>query len=84
MTSSVCPLCNGLLPLHAPCPNCGQPLTDGGRLDDYTGPYAPYRPIDDMKLTNGYPDLAEHTCIHRTYCAACGRDAVLQVKEWDS
>lgn len=84
MASYVCPLCNGIRSLDRTCSRCGGPLTDGGRLDDYLGPYSPYRPIDDLKLTNGYPDLAEHTCIHTVYCGKCGLSEPLQVKEWQA
>lgn len=79
--SYICLYCNGMRLLDQYCPQCGEPLYDGGRLDDYTGPYSPYRSIDDSKLTNGYPDLAEHLCIHQAYCGSCGYSDVLSLKE---
>lgn len=79
--SYICPYCNGMLTLNSLCPQCGEPLTDGGRLDDYSGPYSPYRQIDDLKLTNGYPDLARHQCIHQTYCGKCGNSAIMALEE---
>lgn len=77
----ICPYCNGMIALRQPCPRCAAPLTDGGRLDDYAGPYAPYRQIDDLKLTNGYPDLARQLCVHQTYCQECGYSAALPMQE---
>lgn len=80
--SFACPVCNGLRAVSRSCPQCGRPLSDGGRVDEYIGPYAPYRPIDDMKLTNGYPDLAEHACYHQLFCAECGYRSTVEIKEW--
>ena len=67
-----CPVCNGLEQLQAVCPHCGAPADDEGRLNDYLGPYAPYRDLDDVSLTNGFNDLAARQCIHVIYCQACG------------
>ncbi|MEF3307112.1 hypothetical protein [Paenibacillus sp. GYB003] len=79
--SYICLYCNGMRALDRSCPQCGEGLVDAGRLDDYSGPYSPYRPIDDSKLTNGYPDLAEHLCVHQTYCPDCGYSDVIPLKE---
>ncbi|MDF2716454.1 MAG: hypothetical protein K0R28_3379 [Paenibacillus sp.] len=79
--SYICLYCNGMLALNLLCPQCDGPLSDGGRLDDYSGPYSPYRQIDDLKLTNGYPDLAGHLCIHQTYCGKCGNSAIMALEE---
>jgi hypothetical protein len=80
--SSLCPVCNGLSSLEARCPHCGESLKDGGRADEYDGPYAPYREIDDLKRTNGYTDLANHTCVHLGQCDRCGHSAMFPVQEW--
>lgn len=79
--SHMCLYCNGMLALDSMCPQCDKPMADGGRLEDYSGPYSPYRPIDDLKLTNGYPDLALRLCIHQTYCGSCGYSAVMPIPE---
>lgn len=75
-----CPVCNGLQDLLAEC-RCGGYLTDGGRSSDYFGPYSPYRPIDDMKMTNGLPDLANHQCFHAVFCERCGFSGLVAVAE---
>lgn len=82
MPGFLCPVCNGLHSFNLRCPTCGGELTDGGRADDYLGPYSPYRPIDDMKLTNGYPDLSLHLCVHRAFCEQCGIRLDSAVEEW--
>lgn len=79
--NSICPVCNGLSGLHALCPSCGQSLVDTGRLYDYYGPYSPYRPIDDLKLTNGIADLAEHLCVHIGWCDRCQQEERVGVQE---
>ncbi|HEY0828640.1 MAG TPA: hypothetical protein VGE40_11130 [Bacilli bacterium] len=66
-----CPVCNGLQDLTVLCPKCQHQAVDHGRIDDYAGPYSPYRPIDDLKLTNGFPDLVNHQCVHVAYCKEC-------------
>ena len=77
-----CPVCNGLMTIDVGCPKCGERMADGGRIDDYLGPYSPYRPIDDLKMTNGYPDLLTHTCVHSLHCDGCGYTEPHPVKEW--
>jgi hypothetical protein len=77
-----CPVCNGLQPLTKLCPQCSRSLSDAGRADDYLGPYSPYRAADDLKLTNGFTDLVNHTCIHQLYCTGCGLTALVEVVEW--
>jgi len=80
--SSYCPVCNGLESLKQACPACARSLTDCGRLDDLTGPYAPYRQIDDLKLTNGFDDLGSHRCIHLLHCPECKSNYTAAVSEW--
>lgn len=81
MFDTICPVCNGLEQLVSVCPQCGGTTEDQGKESDYYGPYSPYRPIDDMKLTNGYYDLAQHQCMHAVYCPACGTTAIQSVNE---
>jgi hypothetical protein len=77
-----CPVCNGLLQASAGCPQCAGELSDGGRISDYFAPYSPYRPIDDMKMTDGFIDHATHECIHYMYCDQCRDSFPMAIKEW--
>ncbi len=79
--SYICPVCNGLTTLHETCSNCQHHLDDYGRLDNIWGPYSPYREIDHLKMTNGYIDVENHSCIHLASCPVCGRDHIITVKE---
>lgn len=80
--SFFCTVCNGMEALSSVCPHCGSgSASDYGRVNDYYGPYAPYRPIEDISMTNGYPDAARHECMHILYCEACGASSVLAVPE---
>jgi len=81
LAKTICPVCNGFDALAAACPRCGASAEDYGRLYDYFGPYAPYRPIDDMKMTDGYPDVAEQICLHAAFCARCAATFVAEVSE---
>ncbi|WP_421617498.1 hypothetical protein ACAF76_003790 [Brevibacillus sp. TJ4] len=79
--NDICPVCNGFSSLRAACTTCSGPLEDGGRLYDYYGDYSPYREIDDAKLTNGYPDLRLHQCLHLCWCPACESEQIVTVRE---
>lgn len=79
---SVCPVCNGLSALHADCPRCASECRDEGRLNDCFGPYSPYRPIDDIGLTNGVMDVGIHTCTHVVRCPDCKTVCYAFVEEW--
>jgi len=81
---SYCPICNGLEWLAVACPNgCGQ-ATDAGRFNDLLGPYSPYRPIEDISMTNGFRDLEERKCIHVVHCSQCDHSFYVEIKEWDA
>jgi predicted nucleic-acid-binding Zn-ribbon protein len=80
--SSMCPVCNGLQALHSSCPKCGTSAADDGRLNDYLGPYSPYRPIDDVGLTNGFLDVHRQQCTHVAHCPSCGYVFHRFVQEW--
>ncbi|MFD2613715.1 hypothetical protein [Paenibacillus gansuensis] len=80
--SMLCPLCNGLDSLQGACRNCGSPTEDRGKYNDFLGPYAPYRDIDEEKLTNGFMDLASGRCIHVFYCSQCGTTTNAAIQEW--
>ncbi len=80
--SYLCPVCNGLRKMSAPCPYCLQASEDYGRMYDYWGPYSPYPPIDDMKLTDGLSDFSCHQCVHIAYCRHCRISFRAVVDEW--
>lgn len=82
--SSMCPVCNGFQQLEAKCPECGGKADDDGRLNDFLGPYSPYRPIDDIGMDNGVLDVGLHRCTHVTHCASCGYTFHSFVEEWRS
>ena len=77
----LCPVCNGMERLASVCPRCGSAMADAGRLTDTFGPYAPYRPVDELKRTDGLPDLIFHLCYHRLDCETCGFRDVRAVRE---
>ncbi len=77
-----CPVCNGMKIFSVQCPNCQLQTKDHGRIDDYAGPYSPYRPIDDLKMTNGFPDLVTHQCVHVAYCKECNYLFTSMIDEW--
>lgn len=78
----LCPVCNGLVSLEQACSRCGNRLEDGGRLYDYYGDYSPYREIDDAKMDNGFPDRAQHQCLHTGWCPQCRAEQTVSVREW--
>jgi hypothetical protein len=80
--SFMCPICNGLQSIAYPCPQCRTIMDDEGRIDDYLGPYSPYRSIDDLKLTNGFIDLSTRQCVHTLSCPRCGKQQTRSVQEW--
>jgi hypothetical protein len=79
--SSFCPVCNGLYDLIAACPACGEHAVDAGRFNDYLGPYSPYRAIQDISLSNGFPDVASHSCVHLIHCPKCMNSFQAAVQE---
>lgn len=79
--NSLCPVCNGFHTLSAACPNCGGGGSDEGRLGDLYGPYSPYRSIDEIRMTNGYPDLRDRLCLHFATCRDCGTAFIASVEE---
>ncbi|MFD1425810.1 uncharacterized protein (DUF983 family) [Kroppenstedtia sanguinis] len=76
-----CPVCNGFSSLDVSCPNCGEWMEDQGRLFDFLAPYSPYRPIDDLKRTEGMTDWEIYQCSHRLHCPHCGCHEVSWVAE---
>jgi len=79
--SFYCEVCNGMTTLTASCPRCRRQAVDYGRYNDFLGPYAPYRAIDDISLTNGFLDVSRHECVHMLSCSACNYTFPLSVNE---
>jgi hypothetical protein len=82
--STYCPVCNGLHTLSAECSVCHAETLDFGRFNDYLGPYSPYRSIEDISMTNGYPDVSGHICMHMVACPVCNHSFVVGMNEWKS
>ncbi|MFC0211319.1 hypothetical protein ACFFK0_02445 [Paenibacillus chartarius] len=80
---SYCAICNGIEQADTRCPKCGTSLSDHGRFNDFLGPYSPYRPIDDISMTNGYLDLARHQCMHVLSCPSCSKSYTIGFAEID-
>lgn len=79
--STYCPVCNGLQPLQVDCPECSAMTNDYGRYNDYLGPYSPYRDMTHISMTNGYPDLQNHVCLHLLHCPGCEHTFQTAVQE---
>lgn len=80
--SYLCPVCNGFEELRLCCKECQGMMDDQGRLSDYYGPYSPYRPIDDLKLTNGFEDdFQSHVCLHWVQCQGCSEQYHIAIQE---
>lgn len=77
----MCEVCNGMEILNVSCEECGQTAEDRGRLGDLFDPYSAYRPINDIKRTNGLPDLAQRECWHIVHCRKCDRSFGVAVRE---
>lgn len=79
----MCPICNGFEQLNVPCPQCQNEMEDRGRFTDFLLDYSPYRPIDEMKLTDGFPhDNRLDQCVHVFYCSVCHTDTHATIDEW--
>ncbi|TYP57394.1 hypothetical protein [Thermosediminibacter litoriperuensis] len=72
-----CPLCNGLISVREPCPECGCLMEDWGRIQDYQDPYHPYL---DMNTT-APGEQRERKCVHLFKCPQCGYDTRLVVNQ---
>jgi hypothetical protein len=48
---------------------------------DLYGNYSPYRPIDDLKMTDGMIDVTTHECPHQVWCLKCGFNEVRMIRE---
>ncbi|MDQ0115363.1 hypothetical protein [Paenibacillus harenae] len=79
-----CPVCNGLTSIQEHCSSCTGSLIDGGRVNDWVGPYAPYEPINEPFANESLdplePSLAH--CNHIIYCPTCHLTAEISVNEW--
>jgi hypothetical protein len=77
-----CPVCNGIQTLNGSCPSCAGTVVDCGRVSDYTGPYAPYEPIEEGNLQSSVHLQTRNDCIHIIYCSTCKQTAEVSVAEW--
>ena len=64
---TVCPLCNGLQIVTISCPLCGAVMQDGGTIESFSGPYAPY--------TDNEEEAGTAYCIHLLFCPSCHYDS---------
>jgi len=78
----VCPLCNGLAPLTAACPDCGYTLDNAGRREDYAGPYSPYGSADQYTSALSLHSL--EGCEHVVQCPHCHEAYIYRVNLWES
>ncbi|GAA0136573.1 hypothetical protein YSY43_34140 [Paenibacillus sp. YSY-4.3] len=78
--SYICPLCNGLAPLTAACPDCGSTLDHAGRKQDYAGPYSPYGSADQYNsvISSRQPEGCEHV----VQCPRCHEAYIYHVNAW--
>lgn len=78
----LCPVCNGFHEVSLLCSNCGEPMSESGRLMDFYDDYSPYMEIDLMKMEDGYPDSnSGHKCPHVYRCLTCNKEEVILIKE---
>ncbi|MED3623008.1 hypothetical protein [Neobacillus thermocopriae] len=79
---SICPVCNGLREVYVLCTNCGEPMLESGRLQDYYDDYSPYMDIDLMKMEDGFTDtFTGHKCPHLYRCPKCANEEVMFIRE---
>lgn len=80
--SHMCPVCNGLESIHIGCKNCGYPLDNNGRYQDFFDDYSAYMEVDEMKKINGIPnDYQENKCPHLLFCPHCFDQSVILIQE---
>jgi hypothetical protein len=77
----VCPVCNGFEIINQPCPACNTSLADYGPISYLYANYSPYRPIDDLKKTDGFFDVSTHQCPHLLFCETCTYQVIWMVQE---
>lgn len=80
--SFICPLCNGLAPLNATCPDCGHVLENEGRKEDYVGPYSPYGSAD--QYTSAISSSHPSGCEHVVQCPHCHEAYIYHVNAWQA
>lgn len=77
-----CLYCNGIKTIDITCPKCLTSVEDLGKVSDYYQAYSPYREIDDLKMTDGFPDnLDQHKCIHYLSCPHCQFQQTISFQE---
>ncbi|NEW08485.1 hypothetical protein GK047_21030 [Paenibacillus sp. SYP-B3998] len=76
--SYICPVCNGLQAIDMACPVCAHPVADCGKLDDYLGPYSPYKEIGAYSMVDGAQN-EPYLCIHLVNCTICAHNFTVQL-----
>lgn len=71
--SDICPVCNGLYDKFIICDNCGMPMEQAGRPEDYSEPYGPYMEKDTLMLDNDISASENNRCMHLYTCPNCHR-----------
>lgn len=64
-----CPVCEGLVILDRPCPNCGALMEDQGGIADCSDPYGPYTDGEKEATSGCY--TGDGQCIHYLQCPHC-------------
>ncbi|GGF96894.1 hypothetical protein [Paenibacillus abyssi] len=80
----LCPVCNGIRTLEVECSLCGVTMSDSGRIHDFTGPYAPYQPIEDEVVPISASGGDAIICTHIANCPVCEKRVEVSVTQWES
>lgn len=81
MSTYECPLCNGYSTFADKCPQCYGNLVDYGPVSYLLASYSPYRPIEEMKRSDGLIDATSHLCPHTVFCPHCGYNRIVMITE---
>lgn len=84
--SSLCPVCNGLYELTAPCPTCGGLAADSGPYYNFIGPYSPYMSTESLlpylhNESDGTSESNSFQCAHVMFCDHCDSTFQTSVNE---
>ncbi|MBM7855906.1 hypothetical protein JOC37_002328 [Desulfohalotomaculum tongense] len=64
-----CLMCNHLVEITQPCPNCGGEMSNLGLLQDFYDSYSPY--LDQEIYEDNYKNYNHHYCVHLMKCDNC-------------
>lgn len=77
-----CPVCNGIQALQENCTSCEGKMSDYGRVSDWTGPYAPYQPMEEGDILSNGLLQSRSDCKHVLICSNCNLTAEVSITEW--